>query len=132
MIPETHIDPMIHGPSGLRTFLNIAELWELHTEEQMVLLGIEDLATFSELTIRARAKDPVTVPMAMLERIGCVLSIYGSLVTLFPDGRTGYWLRLPNTNSTFGGKSALAKMTEGDLDDLRTVVRYLLAEIYGR
>ena len=98
----------------------------------MTLLGIEDLAAFSELTIRARAKDPVTVPMAMLERIGCVLSIYDSLVTLFPDGRTGYWLRSPNANVTFGGKSALAKMTEGDLDDLRTVVRYLLAEIYGR
>lgn len=132
MISETQIDPMIHGPPGLRTFLNIAELWDLHTKEQMALLGIEDLATFNDLSIRARANDTVIVPMDMLERIGCVLSIYGSLVTLFPEERTSDWLRAPSTTPVFGGSSALTIMTSGNFDDLRKVVSHLLGQIYGR
>lgn len=70
--------------------------------------------------------------MEVIERIGCVLSIYGSLVTLFPEERTGDWLRAPNTNSVFGGSSAMLTMTGGNLNGLWKVVGYLLGQIYGR
>jgi len=130
--PTTKIDPDRHGPAGLRTFLNIAELWKLSGEEQMALLGVQDLAVFNDWAVRAQAHDAVAIPMVVMERIGCVLSIYGSLVTLFPEERTGDWLRAPNANPIFRGSCALTTMTSGDFDDLRNVVSYLLGEIYGR
>lgn len=131
MYPTTKINPVRHGPPCLRTFLNIAKLWKLSMEEQMALLGIQDLAAFNNWAVRVQAHDAAAIPMEVIERIGCLLSIYGSLVTLFPEERTGDWLRAPNTHPLFGGSSALATMISGDFTDLRKVVSYLLGEIYG-
>ena len=132
MLPTIEIDPIRHGPPGLRTFLNIAELWNLTVEQQITILGIRDLATFDSWKVRVQTHEAVSIPMEVIERIGCVLSIYGSLVTLFPDGRTSHWLRSRNANSSLGGMSALEKMITGELQDLKAVVGYLLAEIHGR
>lgn len=132
MYHTKRIDPDRHGPAGLRTFLNIAALWRLSVEEQMALLGIQDVDVFNDWKVHVQAHEAVAIPMEVIERIGCVLSIYGSLVTLFPEERTGDWLRAPNTNSVFGGSSALSMMTSGIFNDLRKVVSYLLGQIYGR
>lgn len=131
MDPAGQIEPVRHGPPSLRTFLNIAKLWKLSVEEQMALLGIQDLSVFNDWAVRVQAYDAVAIPMEVIERIGCVLSIYGSLVTLFPEERTSDWLRAPNTHPLFGGSSALATMISGDFNDLRKVVSYLLGQIYG-
>ena len=98
----------------------------------MALLGIQDVDVFNDWKVHVQAHEAVAIPMEVIERIGCVLSIYGSLVTLFPEERTGDWLRAPNTNSVFGGSSALSMMTSGIFNDLRKVVSYLLGQIYGR
>lgn len=131
MYSTIEIDPDRHGPAGLRTFLNIAKLWNLSVEEQMALLGIRDPVIFNDWKVRVEALEAVAIPIEAIERIGCVLSIYRSLMTLFPVERTGSWLRAANTSPVFGGNSALATMTNGDFEDLRKVVRYLLGEIYG-
>lgn len=125
------VDPVRHGGAGMRTFLNIAELWNLSDNEQIALLGIHDLATFEEWKARVRTHEAVAIPVDVIVRIGCVLSIYGSLVTLFPEDRAADWLRAPNAHKVFGGGSALAVMTCGELDDLDAVVGYLLGMIYG-
>lgn len=130
MYTTTDIDPDRHGPAGLRTFLNIAMLWNLSTEEQLALLGISDRAVFDEWVVRVRAHEAVSIPMTVIERIGCVLSIYGSLVTLFPEEQTADWLRATNTHPIFDGDSALVTMISGDFNDLRKVVKYLLGQIY--
>ena len=132
MYPTKRIDSDRHGPAGLRTFLNIAALWKLSVEEQMALLGIQDIAVFNDWKAHVQVHEAVVIPMKVIERIGCVLSIYGSLVTLFPEEQTSDWLRAPNTNSVLGGRSALSTMTSGNLDGLRKVVSYLLGQIYGR
>lgn len=131
MDPATQIDPVRYGPPSLRTFLNIAKLWKLSVEEQIALLDIQDLAVLNDWAVRVQAHDAVAIPIEVIERIGCILSIYGSLVTLFPEERTGAWLRAPNTHPLFGGRSALATMISGDFNDLRKVVSYLLGQIYG-
>ncbi|KTE04418.1 hypothetical protein ATE68_01880 [Sphingopyxis sp. H038] len=115
----------------MRTFLNIAELWNLSDKEQMDLLGIHELAIFEDWKIRVRAHEAVPIPVDVIVRIGCVLSIYGSLVTLFPEERTADWLRAPNMHKIFGDRSALTVMTSGELDDLDKVVGHLLGMIYG-
>lgn len=95
------------------------------------MLGIRDLATFHAFESRVRAHEPVAIPMEIIERIGCVLSIYGSLVTLMPEERAGDWLRSQNAHPLFGRKTALATMMTGEFDDLRKVVSYLLGQTYG-
>jgi len=125
------VDPVRHGGAGMRTFLNIAERWGLNSEEQLDLLGIHDPAIFEEWKVRVRAHEAVPIPVDVIVRIGCILSIYGSLVTLFTEERAADWLRTPNAHKIFGGRSALAVMTCGELDDLDAVVGYLLGKIYG-
>jgi hypothetical protein len=124
------IDLVGHGGAGFRTFVNIATLWELSVQEQVKLLSI-DITTFENLKARTSAHENVQVPMDVVVRLGCVLSIYASLVTLFPPERTGDWLRVPNGASIFNGISALEVMTTGELGDLRNVVNYLLSQIHG-
>lgn len=128
---ERGVDPVGHGGAGLRTFLNIANAWSLSSEEQMALLGIHDHAALEDWTVRVRAHEAIAIPVDVIVRIGCVLSIYGSLVTLFPEERAADWLRTPNAQQIFGGRTALAVMTSGALDDLDAVVGYLLGMIYG-
>ena len=125
------VDPVRHGGAGLRTFLNIAETWSLSIEEQMYLLDIHDLATFEDWKVRVQAHEAIAIPVDVIVRIGCVLSIYGSLTTLFPEGRAADWLRAQNMHEIFRGASALTVMTTGTLEDLDAVVRYLLGKIYG-
>jgi len=125
------VDPVRHGGAGLRTFLNIADVWRLGIEEQMDLLDVHDRATFDDWAARVRAHEAIAIPVDVIVRIGCVLSIYGSLVTLFPEDRAADWLRAPNAHEIFGGKSALAVMTSGKLEKLDAVVSYLLGVIYG-
>ncbi len=125
------VDPVKHGGAGLRTFVNIAAAWKLSAEEQMNLLGIHDLATFEDWKVRVQAYETIAIPVDVIVRIGCVLSIYGSLTTLFPEDRAADWLRAPNMQEIFGGASALTVMTSGALDDLDEVVRYLQGKIYG-
>lgn len=128
---ERGVDPVNHGGAGMRTFLNIAELWSLSDHEQMDLLDIEDLAVFEQWKVQVRSHEAVAIPIDVIVRIGCILSIYRSLATLFPEERTADWLRAPNAHPIFRGGSALAVMTSGELDDLDKVVGYLLAMIYG-
>jgi hypothetical protein len=57
----TKIEPERHGPAGLRTFVNIAHLWNLGIEEQMALLGISERSIFDDWTARAQSHSPVTI-----------------------------------------------------------------------
>ncbi|HEV2598903.1 MAG TPA: DUF2384 domain-containing protein [Sphingopyxis sp.] len=127
----TKFEPERHGPAGLRTFVNIARLWDLGVQEQMAMLGISEHSNFDDWIAHAQSHIPVTIPMEVIERIGYVLSIYGSLVTLSLEECSGDWLRAPNSSSTFNGSSALELMISGDFNDLRKVARYLLGQIYG-
>ena len=132
MIGSTfRVDPVRHGGAALRTFLNIAELWRLNDEEQLQILDFHDLAMFKEWKVRVRAQEGTAIPIEVIVRIGCVLSIYASLVMLVSHERSADWIHAPQNGSSFGGNSALAMMTSGNLEDLDRVARYLLAQIHG-
>jgi hypothetical protein len=129
--PTLPVDPVQHGGAGLRTFLNIAELWSLSDDEQARILNVYDRVILEDWKARARADEITAIPVDMLTRIGCVLSIYASLVTLLAKERAADWIRAPNKGSVFGGSSALAMMSSGNLEDLDSVARYLLGQIYS-
>jgi hypothetical protein len=110
------------GPA-LRTFFRIAETWNLQEQEQMRLLGLESRSTFQSWKRGAVA----TIPKDALERISYVLGIYKGLHILLPK-TADQWVRKSNTASIFGGRSALDRMTSGNVADLYVVRQYLDAQ----
>lgn len=105
-----------------KIFLLISEKWSLSQAEQQQLLG------------QAPLVDPLpwalcqSGPMAeeMMSRVSHLMNIYGALHSLFSDdAQADGWIRRPNQASPFHGKSALERMCQGGLDDLKAVNGYL-------
>lgn len=107
---------------AMRAFFNIAETWKLSIAEQRALLGWPPESTF----YKYKAGHYGTLPYDMLMRISLVLGIYKDLRILYPEpDLANRWVKLPNSNSLFGGGPALVLMTEGGIDGLYQVRRLL-------
>ena len=120
---ETNVADL--GGPALRTFFNLAKAWELSEQEQMKLLGLN-----SRSTLHAWKGGRVTkVSRDTLERISYLLGIFKAINILLPDiKRADEWMRLPNKAPLFGGRSALDRMTTGNIGDLYVVRQYLDAQ----
>jgi hypothetical protein len=123
--PDRRKDPKIRrqmsGPA-LRAFLNIAEAWQLPNEAARGLLGWPPESTF----FKYKAGEPGVLSYDTLMRISLVIGIYKDLHILYPEeGLADRWVSLPNNNPLFGGRSAIAFMTEGGMDGLYEVRRLL-------
>jgi hypothetical protein len=113
------------GGAGLRAFANIAEAWGLSIAEQLTLLGIASRSTF----FKWRRERSPKLPADTLERLSYLLGIYKSLQILLPDPKAAdEWVRRPNNEPLFGGRSALERMLSGQVADLYVVRQYLDAE----
>jgi len=111
----------ISGPA-IRTFLNVAQAWRLSNEDARALLGWPPESTF----YKYKAGQVGTLPYDMLMRISLVLGIYKALHILYAEADLAdRWVKLPNNNPFFGGRPALALMTEGGMDGLYQVRRLL-------
>jgi len=108
--------------TGLRTFARIADLWRISVAEQQKLLGIESRSTYFKWK-----KDPqVRLPRDTLERLSYLLVIYKALQILLPHAQAAdEWIRRPNEEPLFGGRSALERMLSGNVADLYLVRQYL-------
>jgi hypothetical protein len=129
--PDKRTDPKVRrqmsGPA-IRSFFNVAAAWELSVEEQRALLGWPPDSTF----YKYKAGNVGTLPYDMLMRISLVLGIYKDLRILYPEPElANRWVKLPNSNPLFGGKPALASMTDGGMDGLYQVRRLLDARRGG-
>lgn len=113
------------GGAALRTFFNLAKTWQLSEQEQMKLLGLS-----SRSTLQAWKGGRVSkVSRDTLERISYLLGIFKAINILLPDTkRADEWMRLPNRAPLFGGRSALDRMTTGNIGDLYVVRQYLDAQ----
>lgn len=113
------------GDPALRTFFKLAKAWKLSEHEQMKLLGLS-----SRSTLQAWKGGRVSkVSRDTLERISYLLGIFKAINILLPDTRRAdEWLRLPNKAPLFGGRSALDRMTTGNIGDLYVVRQYLDAQ----
>ncbi len=125
ILPDQRQDPSVRrkmsGPA-VRTFFNIAKAWELDNEEERALLGWLPASTF----YKYKAGEVATLAYDVLMRISLVLGIYKALHILYPErDLADRWVKLPNSNPMFGGKPALALMTEGGMDGLYQVRRLL-------
>ena len=113
------------GGAALRAFTNIADAWDLSVAEQLTLLGIGSRSTFFKWR---REREP-RLPQDTLERLSYLLGIYKALQILLPDaGAADQWVRKPNSEALFGGRSALERMLSGQVADLYVVRQYLDAQ----
>ena len=131
LLPDQRRDPKVRrhmsGPA-IRTFLQLAEAWQLINEEQRALLGWPPESTF----FKYKAGDPGTLSFDMLMRISLLLGIYKALHILYPEpDLADRWIKLPNSNALFGGKPALDLMIGAGMDGLYQVRRLLDARRGG-
>jgi Protein of unknown function (DUF2384) len=119
--------------AGLRTFLRIADEWQLSERERLHVLGLPSRSTFHGWVAKVRQGKDITLSVDELMRISAVLGIYKALGILFPrESDADRWLRSENRDLIFGGQSPLALIVSGTQDGLILVRRYLDAWRGGR
>lgn len=117
--------PVDLGGPALRAFFGLAKAWTLSEQEQMKLLGLTSRSTFHSWKAGRVSK----VSRDTIERISYLLGIFKAINILLPDQkRADAWMRAPNRAPLFGGRSALDRMTSGNIGDLYVVRQYLDAQ----
>ncbi|MBI3771963.1 MAG: DUF2384 domain-containing protein [Gammaproteobacteria bacterium] len=120
-----NVSPEQMATAGLQAFFAISEQWQLSARDERTLLGNPPESTFykwkSERAARSLSHDT-------LERISYILGIYKALHILLPPSAANEWVHKSNTAPLFGGKTALSRLTAGNVADLIDVRRYLDAQ----
>jgi hypothetical protein len=125
---STPVTPAQRSSAALRTFLRIAELWQLDVEQQITLLGQPARSTY----YKWKKQGAEQLPHDTLERLSYLLGIYKALQILFPNTeRADRWLWRPNDAPPFGGRPAMDRMLSGQVSDLYVVRQYLDAQLGG-
>ena len=113
---------------AMRTFFNIADKWALSGREQIAILGAPAASTF----YKYKAGDVGTLSLDLLTRVSLVLGIYKDLHILFPDASLAdRWIKLPNANPMFGGRTPAEFIAQGEMDCLYRLRRLLDARRGG-
>lgn len=111
---------MNHSPA-LRAFFGLAKLWHLSEQEQMKLLGLASRSTLHSW----RGGRVTKASRDSIEQISFLLGILNAINTLLPDpNRADAWMRAPNTALLFGGRSALERMTSGNVGEPYVIRQY--------
>ena len=107
--------------AGLTAFFSIAQEWGLDTGQQRLLLGSPGRTTFFEW----KKKKMGHLSRDTLDRLSYILGIYQALHILFSDQSSREWLRNPNRDPLFNGRSPLDYLLTGQMTALADVRRYL-------
>lgn len=114
-----------HVPAAMEAFFNLAEAWQLSTDDQIRLLGSPGRSTFFKWK-----KEGGSIPKDTLERLSHIFGIYKALQILLPSPKAADdWVR--RANAQFGGQSALDVMLGGQVVDIYRVRQYLDAQRGG-
>jgi uncharacterized protein (DUF2384 family) len=113
--------------SALRGFFAIAERWKLRDDEARELLGGVSSSAYYEW----KKKPERTLEVDRITRISYLVGIYKALHILYGEALADEWIRLPNRNRMFGGRSPLEYMLAGGLLAMQTVRRLLDARRGG-
>ena len=116
------------GPSAVKAFLKIRELWELRDEDARQLLGGMSNGAFYELKRKARG----TLDQDRLTRISILTGIFKGLNILYSKKLADRWVQLPNENPMFEGQTPLTYMIKGGLPAIMRVRQLLDSRRGGR
>ncbi|WP_230279368.1 antitoxin Xre/MbcA/ParS toxin-binding domain-containing protein [Croceicoccus sp. Ery15] len=125
-LPGAHPSSRVSSiPAELEAFFEMAQRWDLSTEQQIILLGSPGRSTFFKWK-----KEGGSLPRDTGERLSHLLAIWKALRILFTDDRRGEeWMLRPN--DFFDGESALEVMLRGGMADILAVRQYLDAQRGG-
>jgi hypothetical protein len=121
--PVPDVSPEAMSRVAVQAFSNIARLWQLDIDAQLILLGNPSRSAWFKWK-----KQPETAQLGRdtLERISYILGIYKALQILLPEEQAAdAWIKRPNLAPPFGGRSALDRMLSGNVADLYVVRQYL-------
>ncbi|MGF7161161.1 hypothetical protein FHS85_002796 [Rhodoligotrophos appendicifer] len=111
----------LSGPA-VRLFLRLADVWQLPVNDRLILLGGIARQTYHNW----QGGKASALSRDQLERISLILGIHKGLKLVFvEDAGAMRWLKSANRDMPFGGRSPLAHMLNGAMDDLYAVRRYL-------
>ncbi len=113
--------------SALRGFFAIAERWKLRDDEARELLGGVSSSAYYEW----KKKPDRLLEVDRLTRVSYLIGIYKALHILYGDRLADEWVRLPNRNALFAGRSPLEYMIAGGLLAMQTVRKLLDARRGG-
>jgi Protein of unknown function (DUF2384) len=114
--------------SGLKALFNIAECWKLRSEEVRELLGGVANGSYFEMKKNPEGK---VLDADQMYRISYLIGIFKALNILHSQPLADEWVRLPNSNRIFGGRTPLEYMTRGGVSAMQTVRRLLDARRGG-
>jgi hypothetical protein len=109
------------SPSALKAFFNLVNRWGVRDEDARALLGGVSNGPYYKWK-----KEPERLLDAdVLTRISYLIGIFKALNILYGEKLADEWVRLPNTNRLFGGRTPLNYMMRGGVPAMQ-IVRYLL------
>lgn len=109
------------SPAALRSFLRMMHHWGVRDEDARALLGDVANGTFYQWKKDA----PKLLDQDKLLRISYLVGIFKSLNILFSAPLADRWVRLPNSNTIFAGRTPLEYMLSGGPPAMH-IVRQLL------
>lgn len=115
------------GPSAVKAFLRIMQRWKVRDEDARLLIGGMSNGAWYELK---KNPDRVLDADRML-RISYLVGIFKALHILHGPALADSWIRLPNTNAIFRGRSPLDLMLAHGLPAFQIVRRLLDARRGG-
>lgn len=115
------------SPPALRAFFRIMDRWGLRDEDARLLLGGVSNGPYYQWR-----KDPErTLDTDRLTRVSYLVGIFKALNILHGEALADEWVRLPNANPIFRGRTPLAYMLTGGIPAMQTVRRLLDARRGG-
>ncbi|MPZ43259.1 MAG: DUF2384 domain-containing protein [Betaproteobacteria bacterium] len=113
--------------SALQGFFKLVERWKLRDEDARELLGGLSSSAYYEWK-----KNPQRVlEVDRITRISYLVGIYKALHILYGDKLADEWMKLPNRNAIFGGRTPLDYTMAGGLLAMQTVRKLLDARRGG-
>lgn len=116
-----------HSMSALKGFFNMADRWGIRDEDARSLLGGVSNGPYYNWK-----KQPERLLDAdVLTRISYLIGIFQALNILYGEKLADEWVRLPNSNRIFGGRTPLDYMMRGGVPAMQIVRRLLDARRGG-
>ena len=113
---------------GLKALFNLAECWKLRSEDVRELLGGVANGSYFEMKKNPEGK---ILNADQMYRISYLIGIFKALNILHSQQLADEWVRLPNSNRIFGGRTPLEYMIRGGVPAMQTVRRLLDARRGG-
>ena len=105
------VDPDDRTPAAIKAMGRLAERWQLTVSEVGQLLGGVSPSSWHSW----QSSTPGALTTDQLTRVSLLLGIYTALHVLHPGELADEWVRRPNTNLAFDGRTPLQAMLAGGI-----------------